>query len=393
VQPFTLERFFAEYEFAVSHVACASDVEPLSLNELLALADDEMLDAWDQLSLGYTRTEGHAVLRQAIAAGYSDVTPEQVLVCAGAEEAIFLLMHTLLEPGEHAIVTWPAYQSLNEIATARGVHVDLLPLEASDGWRLDLDRLQRLMRPATRLIVVNFPHNPTGALPSREEFEALNAMARYSGCRVLSDEVYRGLEPSDDMRLPAACELDETAVSIGVMSKVYGLAGLRIGWIATRDERVINRAAELKDYTTICAAAPSELLATIALRARKRLIDRARTIVSGNRVLLDEFFARWELESEGTFTWLRPRAGSTAFPSLDERFAVEGFTRALASEEGVLLAPGHLFGHPGNHFRVGLGRARLAEALQLLGGFTLRRVHAAGGSQIASASARSNFSK
>jgi aspartate/methionine/tyrosine aminotransferase len=363
--PFALERFFARWEFVVRHVACASDVEPLPMAELLALADDDLRERWATLRLGYTESAGHPLLREEIASQYERIAPEQTLVFSGAEEAIFVLMHVLLEPGEHAIVTWPAYQSLLDVARARGVHVDPLPLDPARGWALDLDALQRLLRPTTRLITLNFPHNPTGALPARAEFEAVMEMARYAGCRVLSDEVYRGLEFDAADRLPAGCDRYEHAISLGVMSKAYGLAGLRIGWIATRDAEALQRAAAMKDYTTICASAPSELLAIMALRARDVLLARASGIIKRNLALLDEFFAA----HAHRFRWNRPRGGSTAFPELTTGAAIDGFADALAEREGVLLLPGTLFGMPGNHFRIGLGRTDLREALGRLGRF------------------------
>jgi aspartate/methionine/tyrosine aminotransferase len=358
--PFTLERYFARWEFVVRHVACASDVEPVPMAELLALADDEMRERWDGLRLGYTESAGHPLLRREIASTYESIADDETLVFSGAGEAIYILMHVLLEPGEHAIVTWPAYQSLYEVARARGVHVDLLPLDASNGWALDLQKLQRMLRPTTRLLVVNFPHNPTGALPSAEEFEALLELARFAGCRVLSDEVYRGLEFSEGDRLPAACDRYEHAISLGVMSKAFGLAGLRIGWIATHDADVRHRAAAFKDYTTICASAPSELLSIMALRARQALLERARAIVTGNLHRLDDFFER----HAGRFVWHRPRGGSTAFPELATGEPIDRFAESLAEREGVLLLPGTLFGMSGDHFRIGLGRTDLPQALE-----------------------------
>jgi aspartate/methionine/tyrosine aminotransferase len=358
--PFTLERYFARWEFVVRHVACASDVEPVPMAELLALADDEMRERWDGLRLGYTESAGHPLLRREIASTYESIADDETLVFSGAGEAIYILMHVLLEPGEHAIVTWPAYQSLYEVARARGAHVDLLPLDASNGWALDLQKLQRMLRPTTRLLVVNFPHNPTGALPSAEEFEALLELARFAGCRVLSDEVYRGLEFSEGDRLPAACDRYEHAISLGVMSKAFGLAGLRIGWIATHDADVRHRAAAFKDYTTICASAPSELLSIMALRARQALLERARAIVTGNLHRLDDFFER----HAGRFVWHRPRGGSTAFPELATGEPIDRFAESLAEREGVLLLPGTLFGMSGDHFRIGLGRTDLPQALE-----------------------------
>jgi aspartate/methionine/tyrosine aminotransferase len=360
---FELERYFARWEFAVRHVLCASDVEPYRMDELLALADDECRALWRDLRLGYTESAGHPLLRAEIARLYETIAPDETLTFAGAEEAIFALMSVLVGRGDHAIVTWPGYQSLYEVARAAGAEVDLLPLDPARGWALDLDALRRALRPTTRLLVVNFPHNPTGAHVDRGTWQALLGLARERGVRVLSDEVYRLLEYDDADRLPAACDLYEHAISLGVMSKAYALAGLRIGWIATRSAEALRRVAAFKDYTTICSSAPSEVLALVALRARDAVLARSRAIVRANLPRLDRFFAEWE----GAFTWTRPRAGSVAFPALAADVPIDRFAAELAEREGVLLLPGSVFGYPGNHFRIGLGRTDVPEALEVLG--------------------------
>lgn len=249
---FALERYFARWEFAAPHLLCTSDVEGWRLADLLALADGVERAHWEALTLGYTKSAGDPRLRAAIAGLYEGVCPDEVLTFAGAEEAIFVLLNVALRPGDHAVVLWPAYQSLHAVARAAGADVTLLPLTAADGWALDLAALRRALRPATRLIVVNFPHNPTGALPDRGDFEALVALADEAGATLLSDEVYRLLEYDPAMRLPAAADRSPRAVSLGVMSKAFGLAGLRIGWLASHDADLLRRCAAFKDYTTIC---------------------------------------------------------------------------------------------------------------------------------------------
>lgn len=327
---------------------------------MLDLADEECLTLWRDLKLGYTESTGHPLLRAEIASLYRHITPDETLTFAGAEEAIYILLNVLLGAGDHAVVAWPAYQSLYEVARSTGASVDLLELHESSGWALDLNALQRLLRPTTRLIVVNFPHNPTGTLPDRESFGALIDMARYAGCWLLSDEVYRGLEYDDADRLPAVCDQYEHGISLGVMSKAYALAGLRVGWIVCRNADLLGRLAAFKDYTTICNSAPSEILALAALRARESLLARSRAIVTGNLVYLDRFFSEWS----GAFRWVRPRAGSVAFPKLTANSSIESFAADLVEHEGVLLLPGTLFGHAGNHFRLGFGRRDLPEALE-----------------------------
>src|SRR6478672_6339002 len=246
---FTLERFFARWEFAVRYVLCASDVQPWTLADLLSLADNDAHERWEKLSLGYTESLGLPVLREEIAALYRGLTADDVITFAGAEEAIFLAMHALLKAGDHAVVVWPAYQSLHEVARSIGATVTLVPLNPRD-WSVDVDAVASAMQPNTKVVVVNSPHNPTGAQLEPAQFERLVAIAELHGAHLFSDEVYRFLEHSS-ARLPTAAERTDRGVSLGVMSKAFGLAGLRIGWIASRDHALLGNIARLKDYTTI----------------------------------------------------------------------------------------------------------------------------------------------
>ncbi len=368
IADFKLERFFARYEFAVPYLLCASDIEPYRLPELLALADDECRDLWDDLSLGYTESAGHPLLRAAIAESYAGLTAENVLV-SGAEEAIFLFLNTVLGPGDHAVVVWPAYQSHFAVARATGAAVSLVALDEGAGWALDLDALRAALRPTTRAILVNFPHNPTGALPDRATFDALVVLAREAGVWLFSDEVYRDLEVDPADRLPAAVEVYERGVSFGAMSKTFALAGLRIGWLASHDAALLDRLVRYKDYTTICNSAPSEVLALIALRAREQILARNRAILATNLAHLDRFFVAYPEIA----TWTRPRAGSIGFPQLRPDWPIDSFTDELVREAGVLLLPGSVFDHPGNRFRLGFGRTNLPEALARLEGFVVGR--------------------
>jgi len=372
IADFALERYFARWEFAVEHVLCASDVQGYPMSDLLALADDETRGLWDGLQLGYTESMGHPVLRREIASLYDSLEPDDVLTFAGAEEAVFCLVNVLVGPGDHVIATWPGYQSLYEIARATGADVTLHELHERDGWALDLDQLSRQVTPATRLIVVNLPHNPTGMLPDRVTYDALVAVAADAGAHLLVDEVYRGLEFDEADRLPAGADALPRGVSLGVMSKAYAMAGLRIGWLASHDRELLARVAAFKDYTTICSSAPSEILSTIALRARERVLARSRMIVAANLDLLDAFFEDWA----DRFVWVRPRAGSIGFPRLTvPGVRIDDWAASLVEEQGVLLLPGSQFGHPGNHFRLGFGRTDLPEALARLetfAGKTLR---------------------
>jgi aspartate/methionine/tyrosine aminotransferase len=364
IADFALERYFARWEFAVKHVLGASDVEGWPMAELVALADDETRAMWDGLRLAYTESTGHPKLRAEIARLYETLEADDILVFAGAEEAIFCLSSTSIEAGEHVIVTWPGYQSLYEVARAAGARVSLHALREEDGWSLDVDRLIRSFRPETRTVVVNAPHNPTGMLPSEAEWRRLAAACAEARIRLVADEVYRFLEHDGARTLPAGADLDERAVSIGVMSKSFAMPGLRIGWLATRDRSVLDRCARMKDYTTICSSAPSEVLALIGLRARDRVLARSREIVAANLAMLDGFFER----HAGALAWVRPRGGSIGFPRLvaggPAGPSADKFAARLVEQTGVLLLPSSTFGFGDSHFRIGLGRTDLPEAIE-----------------------------
>lgn len=370
IAEFALERYFARWEFNVRHLLCASDVEGYSMSELVALADVETRSMWERLTLGYTESSGHPLLRAEIASLYETVDAGDVLTFTGAEEAIFLSMHALLAPADHAVVMWPAYQSLFEVGRSVGAEITLVALNPRD-WSLDVDAIEAALKPNTRAIVVNYPHSPTGALIDRASMDHLTSLAEERGITLFSDEVYRYLELDEAGRLPAAVDRGTRTVSLGVMSKSFALAGLRVGWIATHDRALRQRLSALKDYTTICGSAPSEVLALMALRARERVLGRSRAIIAANLPLLDAFFARWNERLD----WVRPRGGSVGFPRLltDEPGAIDRFSSDLVRDVGVLLLPGSAFQHPGNHFRIGFGRTDMPMALERLDAFIARR--------------------
>jgi aspartate/methionine/tyrosine aminotransferase len=360
--PFKLERYFARWEFAAHHLLGPSDCESLTQAELLALADAECRAWWNSLALGYTESAGHPRLRAAVAALYEHMTADDILIAA-PEEAIFLALSTLLGPGDHAIVLTPAYQSLTELPRATGAAVTHWPLR-SDGvdWQLDMDGLRASITAQTRVLVINFPHNPTGYLPSPSRLDELLAIARAHELFVFSDEMYRLLEPDGVARLPAVCDVYERGITLSGLSKAFGLPGLRIGWLATRAPDVRERCLGLKDYTTICASAPSEVLATIALGARESIVARNRRIVADNTGEAARFFAA----RPSLFQWLAPRAGSVAFPRWRGPIALAELCRR-GLERGLMIVGGEMFDFPGSHVRVGLGRRTLAAALAELG--------------------------
>ncbi|MCK4897708.1 MAG: aminotransferase class I/II-fold pyridoxal phosphate-dependent enzyme [Anaerolineales bacterium] len=359
IAPFQLERYFAKYEFSARYLLSSSDCEALSMFELLAMADTEMKRLWEGLKLGYTESWGHPLLRESIAGIYQGLEAKDVLVVV-PEEGIFLFMHALLKPGDHVVCTYPGYQSLHEVARSIGCEVSAWNLDEGRGWRFDVEELASMMRANTKLVVVNFPHNPTGYVPPREDFDALIEIVREQGAYLLSDEMYRFLEVEEGVTLPAACEMYERACSLFGLSKTFGMPGLRIGWLATQDTELLKRVSRLKDYTTICSSAPSELLAIITLRNKSRLIGQQLVRLRRNIGVLDTFF----MEYQDKFSWNRPMGGSICFPRMSIVENTYEFCEMLVKETGIMLAPSRAFHFGDHHVRVGFGRENLPVVIE-----------------------------
>lgn len=356
---FALERYFAKYEFTTPYILCSSDVQGMRMHELLDLADDDARERWQSLTLGYTETSGLPAVREAIANLYVGVTPDDVITFAGAEEAVFIAANVLLGPGDHMITTWPGYQSLYEVGRAAGADVTLIELTPEQGWQLTADQVRQVLRPNTKMVLINTPHNPTGSLMSQADWHEVVALCAEAGIVLFADEVYRFLEYNASDRLPAACEISTSALSLGVMSKAFGLAGLRIGWLVVRDAEVRVRLLAYKDYTTICNSAPSEILALIAVRAAPQVLARSQRIIGANVAAFAAACAR----HADVLSMVPPQAGSVAFAQLNLAKPIAAVAHELAEQHGVLILPATVYGYPGNYFRVGFGKADFADGL------------------------------
>lgn len=365
LRTFELERFFAQYEFNAPYLLCCSDCESMKISDLLAM-EPQTEQQFLHLHLGYTEAPGSPALRAEIASMYVNLEPEDILVHSGAEEAIFNFMHACLNPEDHIIVEFPCYQSLEEVACSIGCEVSRWHLqEDPDGWQADIEQLQKLVRKNTRAIIINSPHNPTGHMLSDTELEQIITLCRTEDIILFADEVYKYLEYPPQSPVPWASERYENAVSLGVMSKSFGLAGLRIGWIATRNHNIHEKMAGFKDYTTICNSAPSEFLALVALRNRQQILQRNREIILNNLSILDEFMQKYSQ----LFVWNRPQAGPIAFPRITWQKDIDPLVQQMVKEKGVLLLPGRVYHYDEHYFRIGFGRLDFQEGLSRLDEF------------------------
>ncbi len=360
---FELETYFSRWEFAARYHMTASDTESMTLSELLAMASPEDRENFDRLHLGYTETYGLPRLREAIASTYDTAEPEDILCFAGAEEGVYVAMRVLLQKEDHAIVVVPNYQAAEtlplDICDVSGV-----PLDPGDNWSLDIDRIEREIRPNTRLISINFPNNPTGAILERSRFDALVALCGKRGIHLFSDEVYRLIERDPAIRLPQAGDVYDRGLSLNVMSKAYGLPGLRIGWIMSKDRDLLRRMERYKHYLSICNSAPAEQLSLIALKARERILSRNRALINANAEKLGAFFE----EFPELFEWYRPDGGCVGFPRYKGPGGADAFCEDLVEKAGVLLLPprvyrSELLPTPADRFRVGFGRKGMDEGL------------------------------
>lgn len=363
IRDFALEVYFSKWEFAAKYHLTASDAQSLALSELLALGSATDRERFETLHLGYTETFGSKTLLGSIAGTYDSITPSQLLCFAGAEEAIYVTMRVLLKPEDPCIVIIPNYQAAESIPLSI-CEVTGVALDTEDNWALDIDKIVAALRPKTKLIAINFPNNPTGAIPARKIFDALVDLCRARQIWLFNDEIYRLIEHNPGTRLPQVADAYERGVSLNAMSKSYGLPGLRIGWLACQNTEFLGSCERYKHYLSICNSAPSELLAEIALKAHVPILERNRAIVRENLERLDSFFA----EFSDLFDWRRPDGSCVAFIRYKGTDNVENFATRLVEEAGVLLLPSSIYRSdlgptPQDHFRIGFGRSNMPEGL------------------------------
>lgn len=359
LRPFQLERFYALHEFTTPLQLSASDCESMSVAELLEQTGAEHSALLD-LRLGYTETRGAPALRAAIAPHYPGRTADDVLVGNAPQESIYVAMHALLKPGDRVVVMMPCYASLKEVA--RSIGAEIVPWSAREtdtGWRFDLDELEGLLATPTALVVTNAPHNPTGFLPSTEEWSRLAATIEGHGARWFSDEMYRRLERRPEDTLPPAATLVDGAVSLWGLSKSYGLPGLRLGWLVSSDRDLLARAEAHKDYLSICTNAVSEALGALTLRHGEALLTRSRDRIGANLELMRAFAGR----HTSWLTWHEPGGGPVGLATLKGESA-EAHSERVRIDGSVLLIPSTLFDLDDSHLRIGLGRADFAQALE-----------------------------
>lgn len=358
---FKLERYFAKHEFSAKYMLSSSDCDGYPMEYIINQADSDEKILWENLRLGYTESNGSGILRERIAAQYKTMEAGDIVV-ASPGELSYITMSLLVKKGEHAVVVSPSYQSLYEVLRSNGCEISYWKPQ-NGSWKFDTDALESLVRPNTKLIVINFPHNPTGAYLSRQELEKVVEIARKSGAWLYSDEMYRSLLIEEGLEeLPAVCDIYEKGISLWGMAKTFGLAGLRIGWVACHGRDYLLKLLSFKDYLSICSSAPSEILASIALNHKENFIATNISKIRHNLSLFKEFAASSPLF--GDFT--APRAGSVAFVPVNCHGSSLQFSDSLVEKSGIMTVPAEMFEYPGKYLRIGFGRESMPQCLEII---------------------------
>jgi aspartate/methionine/tyrosine aminotransferase len=362
ISPFRLERYFAKYEFSSSYLLSSSDCDGFSLKEILTLANSKEREQWDTLQLGYTESSGLPELREEIAKLYKNMSSDDVFVLSPGE-ANFIAMNVLLQPGDHVICMAPAYQSLYEVAKSIGCELSFWnPSPDAKAWFYDPEDLNKLINNKTKLIILNFPHNPTGYIPTLKDYNKIVSIARGKGIFIFSDEMYHQLEQDPKDTLPPMCEIYERSISLWGMAKTFALAGLRLGWIVCKDRVVMEEMKKFKDYLTICSPSTSEILTLIALRNKSQLIQHNLDKIIKNIHLFTAFCNRHPQHLQFAPT----KAGSTAFVKLTLKEPSITFSEKLVKETGIMTLPAEMFEFGSSHVRIGFGRSNMNVPLEIL---------------------------
>lgn len=359
--PFRMERWQSTYEHRVRYNLSESGVHPLSVGELLELADSDM-DV-GRVRLGYGQSNGSDELRSLIAAQHPGASDASVVVTVGGAEANFACFWHLFEPGCRAAVVVPTYGQIPGLLGSFGGRLEPVPLLEADGWQPDLDALERALREGAGWVVVTNPNNPTGAILSPESMDGIVELTRRHGAWILADEVYAGAEIGDE-RTSSFWGRHERILVTNSLSKAYGLPGLRIGWVVG-PEQVTADLWGRTDYSTICPATLSDALACVALRpaTRGRIRERTAGIVRENLALLEG----WMRAQQGRFSYRPPEAGAICYARYDAPVGSTQFAEKLRVEKNVLVVPGDHFGMD-RYVRLGFGTPadELLSALDLV---------------------------
>lgn len=364
IKPFAVEEWMNAWEVGAKYNIAETCVDSISMNELFELTGEDKTEFLNRLCarrLSYGDIEGLPEFRKGVCGLYKTLNIENIVPTHGASGANHHVFYSLISPGDRVVSIMPTYQQLYSIPESYGADVQILHLSKENNYLPDLEKLRRLVTPETKMICINNPNNPTGALMSEQLLREIVEIARSADAWILCDEVYRHLSQEDGW-CPSIVDLYEKGISVSSMSKVFSLAGLRLGWIATHDMSVVKSGLSHRDYNLVSCGVFDEMLAAAALKHRDKLLERSRKIVRENLQILDDW-----VSSEPHVSYVKPKAGTTALVYYDLDIPSYEFCEEMYKKTGAFVTPGDCFEVP-HSMRIGYayGKQDLIDGLKAI---------------------------
>ena len=364
IKPFAVEEWMNAWEVGAKYNIAETCVDSISMNELFELTGEDKTEFLNRLCarrLSYGDIEGLPEFRKGVCGLYKTLNIENIVPTHGASGANHHVFYSLISPGDRVVSIMPTYQQLYSIPESYGADVQILHLSKENNYLPDLEKLRRLVTPKTKMICINNPNNPTGALMSEQILREIVEIARSADAWILCDEVYRHLSQEDGW-CPSIVDLYEKGISVSSMSKVFSLAGLRLGWIATHDMSVVKSCLSHRDYNLVSCGVFDEMLAAAALKHRDKLLERSRKIVRENLQILDDWVG-----SEPHVSYVKPKAGTTALVYYDLDISSYEFCEEMYKKTSAFVTPGDCFEVP-HSMRIGYayGKQDLIDGLKAI---------------------------
>ncbi len=364
IKPFAVEEWMNAWEVGAKYNIAETCVDSISMNDLFELTGEDKTEFLNRLCarrLSYGDIEGLPEFRKGVCGLYKTLNIENIVPTHGASGANHHVFYSLISPGDRVVSIMPTYQQLYSIPESYGADVQILHLSKENNYLPDLEKLRRLVTPKTKMICINNPNNPTGALMSEQMLREIVDIARSADAWILCDEVYRHLSQEDGW-CPSIVDLYEKGISVSSMSKVFSLAGLRLGWIATHDMSVVKSCLSHRDYNLVSCGVFGEMLAAAALKHRDKLLERRRKIVRENLQILDDWVG-----SEPHISYVKPKAGTTALVYYDLDISSYEFCEEMYKKTGAFVTPGDCFEVP-HSMRIGYayGKQDLIDGLKAI---------------------------
>lgn len=350
IKDFLVEDWCNKYEYSSKYNLGETCISSFKMNEFFELAGLDASKVWDELGdmqLTYGNLYGSELFRKGVASLFKKITIDDITTAHGCAGANYLTFSALVEPGTHVISILPTYQQLYSIPEAMGADLDVMRLKKENEFLPDLNELRSLVRKDTKLIVINNPHNPSGNLLPTSMLEEIAEIARSVGAYVLSDETYRHLT-SDGSYMESMADIYEKGISVGSMTKVFALAGLRLGWVVTRDKALQRQLEKMREYSIITCSMVDEFLGGLVLAHKDVVLKRSRDIMNKNRQIVKEW-----IQTQPHLKWVEPKAATMCMIYYDFDMPSYEFCEKIQNQESVFLMPGASFDLPENCFRLG----------------------------------------